>query len=77
MGIEKIEESTLAGHQFIEHVRIVIVDGAGTPGAFGKWTFLDMFRWVREKGYETDEHFQKYHARRIQELHEAGRLDAE
>jgi thioredoxin-related protein len=37
------------------------------PGAFGKKTFLHMFQWVREKGYETDEHFQKYHARRLQE----------
>jgi thioredoxin-related protein len=33
------------------------------PGAFGKWTSLNMFRWVREKGYEGEEHFQKYHAR--------------
>ncbi len=47
------------------------------PGAFGKWTFLNMFRWVHEKGYETDEHFQKYHARIINELRAAGRLDAE
>ncbi len=47
------------------------------PGAFGKWTFLNMFRWVREKGYEGDEHFQKYHARIINELRAAGRLDAE
>ena len=37
------------------------------PGAFGKKTFLHMFQWVREKGYESDEHFQKYHARRLQE----------
>lgn len=44
------------------------------PGAFGKWTFLNMFRWVREKGYETDEHFQKYHARIINELRAAGKL---
>ena len=50
---------------------------ATMPGAFGKWTFLNMFRWVHEKGYETDEHFQKYHARIIQELRDAGRLDAE
>jgi len=50
---------------------------ATMPGAFGKWTFLNMFRWVHEKGYETDEHFQKYHARIINELREAGRLDAE
>ena len=33
------------------------------PGAFGRWTTLNMFRWVREKGYEGDEPFQKYHAR--------------
>lgn len=50
---------------------------ATMPGAFGKWTFLNMFRWVREKGYEGDEHFQKYHARIINELREKGRLDAE
>jgi thioredoxin-related protein len=50
---------------------------ATMPGAFGKWTFLNMFRWVHEKGYETDEHFQKYHARIIEELRAAGRLDAE
>lgn len=37
------------------------------PGAFSKWTTLHMFQWVAEKGYETDEHFQKYHARRLQE----------
>lgn len=50
---------------------------ATMPGAFGKWTFLNMFRWVQEKGYEGDEHFQKYHARIINELREKGRLDAE
>lgn len=48
---------------------------ATMPGAFGKWTFLNMFRWVREKGYEGDEHFQHYHARIINELRAAGRLD--
>jgi thioredoxin-related protein len=37
------------------------------PGIFGKSTFLDLFHWVREKGYETDEHFQKYHARKLEE----------
>lgn len=50
---------------------------ATMPGAFGKWTFLNMFRWVSEKGYESDEHFQKYHARIINELRASGRLDAE
>ena len=47
------------------------------PGAFGKWTFLNMFKWVREKGYEGEEHFQKYHARIINELREQGRLTEE
>jgi thioredoxin-related protein len=50
---------------------------ATMPGAFGKWTFLNMFRWVNEKGYEADEHFQTFHARIIQELRADGRLDAE
>lgn len=50
---------------------------ATMPGAFGKWTFLNMFRWVHEKGYEGEEHFQKYHARIINELREAGRLASE
>ena len=35
------------------------------PGAFGKYTTLHMFQWVKEKGYEGDEHFQKYHARKF------------
>jgi len=47
------------------------------PGAFGKWTFLNMFRWVHEKGYAGEEHFQKYHARIIEELRAAGRLSGE
>lgn len=50
---------------------------ATMPGAFGKWTFLNMFRWVREKGYERDEHFQQYHARIINELRAEGRLGDE
>ncbi|TDT75594.1 thioredoxin-related protein [Litoreibacter halocynthiae] len=39
------------------------------PGAFGVGTTLDMFTWVNEKRYEldSDEDFQRYHARRIQE----------
>lgn len=37
------------------------------PGAFGKGTTLNMFRWVAEKGYEGPEHFQKYHARMLSE----------
>jgi len=44
------------------------------PGAFGKWTTLDMFRWVDMKGYETDQHFQKFHAEHIEKLRAEGRL---
>ena len=42
------------------------------PGAFRKGTFLDMFTWVQKKLYETDEDFQRYHARRIRERTAAG-----
>jgi thioredoxin-related protein len=35
------------------------------PGAFSKGTSLDMFTWVREKGYLGEEPFQKYHQRMI------------
>lgn len=42
------------------------------PGAFHKGTFLDMFTWVREKRYEGEEDFQRYHARRIRERAAAG-----
>jgi len=44
------------------------------PGAFGKWTTLNMFRWVSEKGYDSGEHFQKYHARNIEKMRAEGRL---
>lgn len=50
---------------------------ATMPGAFGKWTFLHMFEWVAAKGYEGEEHFQKYHARMLDKLRAEGRLDAE
>jgi len=36
------------------------------PGAFGKGTTMDMFRFIRDKVYETDEPFQRYHARMIE-----------
>jgi len=35
------------------------------PGAFGKWMTLNMLNWVVERGYDTEEHFQKYHARML------------
>lgn len=39
------------------------------PGAFGPGTTLDLLTWVQEKRYalESDEDFQRYHARRIVE----------
>ena len=39
------------------------------PGAFAVGTSLDMFTWVAEKRYEdqSEEDFQRYHARMIQE----------
>ena len=40
---------------------------ATVPGAFGKWTTLNMLTWVLEEGYTTDEPFQKYHARKFEE----------
>ncbi len=39
------------------------------PGAFAKGTTLDLFTWVNEKRYldQSEEDFQRYHARRIAE----------
>ena len=36
-------------------------------GAFGKGTFLDMLTWINEKGYDSEEGFQRFHKRRISE----------
>ncbi len=47
------------------------------PGAFRKGTFLDMFTWVREKGYAGDEDFQRFHARRIRERSAAGKVNTD
>jgi thioredoxin-related protein len=47
------------------------------PGAFHKGTFLDMFTWVNQKGYDTDEGFQAYHARRIRERDAAGEVNTD
>ena len=40
---------------------------ANMPGAFGRWTTLNMLNWVVEEGYNGDEPFQKYHARKFAE----------
>ena len=37
------------------------------PGAFGKWTTLNLLNWVSEGHWEGEEVFQKYHARMLQE----------
>ena len=37
------------------------------PGAFTKFTTLSLLNFVVEKGYEGEEHFQKYHARKLAE----------
>ena len=37
------------------------------PGAFGRWTTLNLMNWIREGHYLGDEPFQKYHARILQE----------
>jgi thioredoxin-related protein len=46
------------------------------PGAFAKGTTLDMLTWVNEERYalDSDEDFQRYHARRIQERND-GKTD--
>lgn len=40
---------------------------ATIPGAFGRWTTFNMLNWVLEAGYDGDETFQQYHARRLQD----------
>lgn len=37
------------------------------PGAFGRHTTFNLLNWVVEKGYEGEESFQKYHARKFAE----------
>lgn len=40
---------------------------AQMPGAFGRHTTFNMLNWVVEEGYNEDESFQKYHARKFAE----------
>ena len=40
---------------------------ANMPGAFGRYTTFNMLTWIVEEGYETEEPFQKYHARKFEE----------
>ncbi len=38
---------------------------ANMPGAFGKYTTFNLLNWIVEKGYDSEEPFQKYHARKL------------
>lgn len=40
---------------------------AQMPGAFGTFTTKNLLTWILEHGYDSGEHFQKYHARKILE----------
>ncbi len=40
---------------------------ATMPGAFGRYTTFNMLNWVVEEGYDGDEGFQRYHARKFAE----------
>lgn len=40
---------------------------ATMPGAFGRHTTFNMLNWIVEKGYDGEETFQKYHARKFAE----------
>lgn len=44
------------------------------PGAFGRLTTYNMMQWVVDHGYESDEPFQKYHARQVVKQQERGSL---
>ncbi|WP_071673238.1 thioredoxin family protein [Nioella nitratireducens] len=41
---------------------------ASMPGAFSGWTTFNLFTWVLGHGYDEEEGFQRYHARRLQEM---------
>lgn len=43
----------------------------------GPGTFYDMFTWVRVKGYETGEHFQRFHISRLNEREAIAKAKAE
>lgn len=50
----------VADQQTAPQVAVAVV-----PGAFGKFTTFNMLNWVKDHGYDSDEPFQKYHARMI------------
>ena len=54
---EQVEDGQSAVQAAVAHM----------PGAFGQWTTLNMLTWVVEKGYDSNEPFQKYHARKFSE----------
>lgn len=50
-----------------EDVTAAEAAAATIPGAFGRWTTQNMMTWVLEEGYQGDESFQRYHARKFAE----------
>lgn len=40
---------------------------ATMPGAFGTYTTRHLMEWIVQKGYDGDEPFQKYHARKLKD----------
>ncbi len=50
-----------------ENATAMQASAAVMPGAFGRYTTFNMLNWVVEKGYDGDESFQKYHARKFAE----------
>jgi thioredoxin-related protein len=48
---------------------------ASMPGAFSANTTRHLFEWVLSDGYDSDEPFQKYHARRLTEEGEEEGID--
>ncbi len=59
-------------HEVPDGVSAVQASVATMPGAFGRGTTRNMLSWILEEGYNSDESFQAYHARR---LRESGVLD--
>lgn len=54
-------------HEVEEGVSADRASVATMPGAFGRHTTLNLLTWVNEEIYLTDEPFQKYHARILEE----------
>lgn len=51
-----------------------LASASTVPGAFGRMTTYNMMTWVLEHGYDSDVPFQKYHAERVAQQLEFGKL---